>query len=80
MAHHKLKITPQYFYDVCYRGKRFELRKDDRDYKVGDTLLLEEFENGKYTGKSFAPNGPIKYILRDCEEYGLKDGYCILGW
>ena len=77
---HNLKISPKYFYDVCYGGKRFELRKDDRDYKVGDTLILEEYEDGKYTGRSFSPHTPIQYILRDCEEYGLKEGYCILGW
>lgn len=77
---HKLKITPQYFRDVCYNNKRFELRRDDRDYKVGDTLILEEYENGKYTGSSFSPDKPIQYILRDCEEYGLQKGYCILGW
>lgn len=77
---HKLKISPKYFYDVCYSSKRFELRKDDRDYKVGDTLLLEEYDNGKYTGRCFSPDKPIQYILRDCEEYGLKKGYCVLGW
>ena len=80
MSYHKLKITSQYFYDVCYCNKRFELRKDDRDYKVGDTILLEEYEDGHYTGRCFLPDRPIHYILRNCPEYGLKKGYCILGW
>lgn len=22
----------------------------------------------------------ITYILRNCPEYGLADGYCIIGW
>ena len=70
-ATHKLKVTPKYFYDVCYRNKRFELRKDDRDYKVGDTLLLEEWDGENYTGRCLSPDRPIQYILRDCEEYGL---------
>lgn len=77
---HELKIAPRYFYDVCYNNKRFELRKDDRNYKVGDTLLLEEYDNGTYTGRCFSPDKPIQYILRDCEEYGLKKDYCVLGW
>ena len=77
---HNLKISPKYFNDVVYYNKRFELRKDDRNYQVGDTLLLEEYEDGEYTGRCFSPIRPIQYILRDCEEYGLQKGYCILGW
>ena len=45
-ANNKLKVTPKYFYDVCYRNKRFELRKDDRDYKVGD-VIIETWERVK---------------------------------
>ena len=30
------------------------------------------------TGKSYA--NVIKYVLKDCHEYGLMDGYCIFGW
>ena len=74
---HELKIKPKYFNDVCFNNKRFELRKDDRGYKVGDRILLKEWD-GDYTGRVFTPNYPIQYILRDCE--GLEEGYCILGW
>lgn len=47
---HDLKITPKYFDDVWNGIKRFELRKDDRDYQIGDTLLLREWDGEKYTG------------------------------
>lgn len=80
MATHELKIAPRYFNDVLQNGKRFELRKDDRNYQVGDELILSEYVDGHYTGRSFSPKRPIQYILRDCPEYGLKDGYCIIGW
>jgi len=76
---HDLKILPQYFEEVIKGHKRFELRKDDRDYKVGDLLVLREFKDGKYTGRK-AGQFAIRYILRDCPEYGLKDGYCIIGF
>ena len=78
MQIHELKISPKYFDDVYFDKKRFEIRKDDRDYKVGDLITLKEYENGQYTGREII-NIPIRYILRDVAEYGLMDGYCILG-
>jgi hypothetical protein len=78
MQIHTLKIQPKYFTEVLHGKKNFELRKDDRDYQVGDLITLQEYENGTYTGKEIK-NIPINYILRDCPEYGLKEGYCILG-
>lgn len=76
---HELKILPKYFNEVRNLNKQFELRKDDRDYRVGDWILLREYENGQYTGRE-AGCFRISYILRDCTQYGLMDGYCILGW
>ncbi len=77
MKIHDLKILPEYFEAVKSQKKRFELRKDDRDYQVGDWIRLSEWDNG-YTGEYRTAR--IKYILRDCPEYGLKEGYCILGF
>ena len=73
-----LKILPEYFNEVQSHNKQFELRKDDRDYRVGDWILLKEFENGSYTGRECGCFS-ITYILRNCPEYGLADGYCIIG-
>lgn len=78
MQIHELKINPKYFDDVKSGRKRFEIRKDDRDYKVGDLIILKEYENGHYTGREIKCL-TIRYILRDAAEYGLMDGYCILG-
>lgn len=79
MKIHELKISPKYFEDVKANKKNFELRKDDRDFKVGDFITLREYDNGQYTGREIK-NIPIGYILRDVPEYGLKEGYCILGF
>ena len=73
---HELKILPQYFEEVWDGNKNFELRKDDRDYKVGDSLRLLEFDYGTYTGREC--NREIKYILRNADQYGLKEGFVIL--
>ena len=75
---HELKILPQYFEKVWDGNKTFELRKDDRNYKVGDNLRLLEFDKGTYTGREC--NRTISYILKDVEKYGLKEGFVILGW
>ena len=53
-------------------------RKDDRGYQVGDIVILKEWDGEVYTGRDIALK--IKYILRNCPEYGLADGYCILGF
>ena len=74
---HELKIKPEYFEAVIWLRKRFELRKFDRDFRVGDTLKLREYKDGEYTGRNLQTS--IKYILSDCPEYGLMPGYCILG-
>lgn len=49
---HELKTHPQYF-DLVEAGlKSFELRKDDRAFGTGDTLLLQEYDPDEecYTG------------------------------
>ena len=73
---HELKILPQWYEDVFNRTKKFELRKADRDYKVGDFLHLKEWD-GEYTGRSCIRK--IIYIYQGTGEYGLAEGYWILG-
>lgn len=73
---HVLKILPQYF-EAAFKGdKMFELRRDDRGFKVGDYILLKEWDGQQFTGRMMAKQ--ITYILRDAKQYGLEDGYCIL--
>lgn len=72
---HILKIMPIYFQDVIEGRKTFEVRRNDRDFKIGDTVILREFEYGKYTGRTHTTR--ITYILDDAEY--CKDGYVIFG-
>lgn len=74
----QIKIAPQYYNAVLSGIKTFEIREDDRNYKVGDIVCLNEWDGGDYTGRYMKKT--ITYILRDAEEYGLKPGYCIFGW
>ena len=85
---HELKILPEY-YDAVVNGiKTFEIRKNDRNYKVGDTLWLREFDNSdiyqvkwtthsEYTGKEcFAA---ITYIFNLKDFLNIDEDYVILG-
>lgn len=49
---HELKIWPSHFRAVAEGRKTFELRKADRDYNPGDSLLLRAWDphSETYTG------------------------------
>ena len=48
MTQHFLKLNDRFFDAVANGIKTFEIRKNDRDYKVGDTLVLKEVnDDGK---------------------------------
>lgn len=79
---HAVKITPKYFPDVISGKKTFEIRANDRDYRVGDFLALNVYapkanapEQDCYTGQSALFE--ITYIFND-PSY-CKSGYIILG-
>ena len=70
---HMLKILPDYFDEIIQSRKRFEIRKNDRQYLMGDYLILKEYNAMRkgYTGRMATCK--VTYILRDFE--GLKEGY-----
>jgi hypothetical protein len=77
MKTHELKTWPEFFKAVASGAKTFEVRRDDRDFEVGDSLVLREWNQDKeqYTGRRV--ERVVTYILRD-DPYLLRDGYCIL--
>lgn len=72
---HDVKLGTTFFDDVKTGRKTFELRKNDRGYKEGDTIVLHEYKDGTTTGRAITKK--IVYMLEDFT--GLEDGYCILG-
>lgn len=75
MTIHVLKISDQYFLDIIANKKKFEIRKNDRSFKVKDKIDFC-YEHGL----RIRPNSRyvITYILKNVPEYGLMDGYVIL--
>lgn len=59
---HELKINVNYFKHVLIGNKTFEVRKNDREYKVGDSIVLNEWNNEEqyFTGRKVS--GKITYI------------------
>lgn len=70
--HHVLKCAPPYFQELWAGAKVFEVRRDDRDFQPGDTIMLREFDCGDYSGRACVFR--IGYVLRDF--IGLRKGYC----
>ena len=73
MLTHQLKIYPEYFNAVAAGEKKFEYRKNDRDFHVGDTLQLRELA-GEYTGREIKVK--VTYMLTKFD--ALPDGWCIM--
>ena len=71
---HEVKLGIEFFEEALSNRKTFELRKNDREYRVGDLLEMKEYSNGAETGRTLTKY--ISYILEDYT--GLMEGYCIL--
>ena len=60
---HDLKVLPKYFNSLMWGAKPFEVRKNDRDFKVGDLLTLREWEpEEKYSGRVLCRQ--VGYVLK----------------
>lgn len=71
--HHSLKCDSEYFEAVAGGSKTFEVRKNDRQFKVGHYLVLRELDSsGNVTGSTCVKQ--ITYILTDAFP-GLVEGY-----
>ena len=89
MTEHILKLNDRYFDAVANGIKTFEIRRNDRDYKVGDTLVLRKVsDEGKfltYADDNLGMNlyyeikVAVTYILTHDEFDGVSEGYVALG-
>lgn len=77
METHRLKIKSEHFSAVINNTKTAEIRYNDRNYQVGDILILNEIdENGIFTGNKCVVT--VTHIL-DNNQY-LQTGYVMLSF
>lgn len=88
---HDLKLWPEFFDDVEAGRMTFQLRKNDRNYAVGDTLRLREFQPemvggsqhewqksaGVYTGREVKKR--VVYIMGGIGPGGVKPYHGLVG-
>ena len=85
MKTHLLKTDPKPFQDVWDSVKSFEIRKDDRDFEVGDRIILQETT---HTGQEMKSGAQLAYTKREIScliahimrgpIYGLANGWVIM--
>lgn len=67
---HELKIDNIYFEDILNNSKKFEIRNNDRNFSVGDIVILKEIDSKRnYTDRKISVK--IIYIT----DYEQKEGY-----
>ena len=75
--HHVLKIHGCYFDAVRDGRKTFEIRKDDREFKEGDTGTLNELAGplspSLYTGRS------INFVITYVTSFFQREGWVVFG-
>lgn len=83
MKTHEVKSWSHFFKAIAAGDKAHDLRKNDRDYHVGDHMILHDYDNirGRYTGKKIKVE--ITYITDErvpCafSSSVLDKGYAIL--
>jgi len=75
---HDLKCWPEFFAAVRDGFKPFEVRENDRDFRVGDTLRLWEFDPALniHTGKFF--HRLVTYALPG-GSFGIAETHIVMG-
>jgi ASC-1-like (ASCH) protein len=80
------KVWSKFFEKIKSGEKTFEVRLADTEYKVGDVLVLKEWDpdNNKYTGREIRKT--ITYVLLTKnmhywpEEEMAKKGFVVMGF
>lgn len=73
---HELKCWTIYFQSILTGEKEFEVRINDRGFKVGDSLLLKEWDETKeqYTKRQIIKR--ITYMIQGT--MGLPENVCVM--
>lgn len=75
---HELKIEQPYLIHIIECKKTFEVRKNDRDYQVGDRIKFLPLTSEDYDVYKL---GYVlqEYMITYITSFGCKEGYVVLG-
>lgn len=75
MKTHILKTWPEYFEKIISGEKTFEIRKNDRDFEIGDELILREYDpiSKSYTNRVIETR--VTYIT----DFAQTDNNVVMG-
>jgi hypothetical protein len=79
MQYHELKIWPEYFEDVYNGTKTFEVRKNDRNFHVGDTVTLKEWDNNSFKYSQRQLSFVISHLLQG-GQFGIESGFVVMSF
>lgn len=72
---HELKCWPEPFEAMWKDLKTCEVRKNDRDFKVGDILHLREFSPDM---RIYLGRGMVAHVLHIQTGFGLPEDVCVM--
>lgn len=74
---HRLKTWPNEYAAVRDGRKTFEVRKNDRDFIVGDVLVLEEYDPATVSYSERSVVRRVDYILPG-DQFGIAPGFVVM--
>ena len=72
--HHEFVFDPVEYEMIRTKKKRFIFRKNDRNYREGDTVTIREATEKGATGRMLATS----ITLVEKEDSNMRDGWCII--
>ena len=74
---HTLRIKLKYYQAIVSGRKTFEVRKDDRDFEVGDLIRFIVFDGISWIYEYETFRITYKLTAKEFPD-GIKEGYCVL--
>lgn len=77
---HELKTWPSFYEAITTGSKTFEIRRNDRDFAPGDTLILQEYDPNpdaihQYTGRQI--KALVGFVVHG-GVFGVQPGHCVM--
>ena len=71
---YRKRVDAEEYKAIKNSKEKFEIRKADKDYRVGDVFIYCEFDNMEFTNREWKRR--VTCVTHEKE--GLKEGYVIL--